>query len=120
MASRAGRQVAGHEAGQRQAVAGLAAALGVLDLHGDSPCTGEAIERSRRIILIQASKSLVGEVQRFVIAVADLPGDGQRLLVELDGAARLPQGGVGVPQVAQLMPSPRRSPISRLMASACS
>ena len=34
-------------------------------------------------------------------AVADLAGDGQRLLVELDGLARLAQGGVGNAQVAE-------------------
>ena len=47
-----GRKFAGPEAGQRQTVAGFAAALSVLDLHDNRPCDGKAFGRSRRISFI--------------------------------------------------------------------
>ena len=53
-------------------------------------------------------------------AVADLPADQQGLLVVLDGPPHLAQGRIRIAQVAQLFPSPRRSPISRLISKACS
>ena len=57
----------------------------------------------------------------FPAAVADLTRDHQLLLVELDGAAGLAQVGVGqCPGCPAHCPSPRRSPISRAMTSACS
>ena len=47
-----------------------------------------------------------------------LSGDGKLLLVVFDGLAGLAQSSVGYAQVAQVFPSPLRSPISRAIFSA--
>ena len=62
-----------------------------------------------------------GNLVNAAAPVADLPGDGQRLLVVARWrAARRPGRRRRCPGCPGQFPSPRRSPISRAMASACS
>ena len=53
----------------------------------------------------------------FSTPVADLPADRQRLLVVPDRLLHSSQGRIRNSQIAQVIPFPRRSPISRLMAN---
>ena len=62
----------------------------------------------------------VAQADALPAAVADFAGYGQGLLVVVDGALDIAQVMVALPRLPRWTPSPRRSPISRDMARACS
>ena len=95
----------------------LRAADGVGDVDGLPAVPGALLPRPQVAVYLPQA----GEVHGFDVAVADLPGDGQRLLIQLDGPDVLAEVAVAVGEVAQVgWPRPPGQPISRSMASACS
>ncbi|MCS6911580.1 MAG: hypothetical protein NZM11_13575, partial [Anaerolineales bacterium] len=92
----------------------------VADLAGDDQPLLVELNRLARLAQGGVGVAEIAERSPFAAPVADLAADDQRLLVLLNRLARLAQVGVGQAEIAERCPSPRRSPISRLMTSACS
>ena len=70
----------------------------------------EMLPRPGQVPLAYQRQAQVKVVVGLAMPISDLPCDGSRLLVILDGSPHLPQVGVGQPQVAQVGALSRRRP----------